>query len=324
MKTKNIQMIILSSMLMGMMLFQSASAQHVLMAGWGDGAPNDNFLLLMENHLKELGCTVTQSDTMPDDISTYDILFLMGGGKCDDIPESEIDQFVGAGGGLILFEGIVKDGCFDVTANSNPVSKTEGWEQRTNITVVDPGHDLCQGLDTTEIYSGYSTEPVMKAGSHVLIRWDDQTVFAAVYEWGSGRVIYLNWLNAWYYNYWGQEVGRIGRLFMTNALEWLFPGTGVNESPEIQAVGDFALKQNFPNPFNSSTTITYSVPNSDFITLKIYDLLGREIYSLVNEFQNTGMHSVNFNASELSSGIYFYKLQLENSFSETKKMLLIR
>ena len=87
---------------------------------------------------------------------------------------------------------------------------------------------------------------------------------------------------------------------------------------------DYRLFQNVPNPFNPSTIILYSISKSGFVTLKIYDILGREIQTLISEFQKTGAYSINFDASKLSSGIYFYTLQVSNDFAETKKMLLIR
>jgi len=83
------------------------------------------------------------------------------------------------------------------------------------------------------------------------------------------------------------------------------------------------ITQNYPNPFNPTTRILYSIPSEKFVTLKVYDILGREIQILVNQFQKAGTYSVIFHAGELSSGIYFYKLQTGN-FVETKKMLLLR
>ncbi len=88
-------------------------------------------------------------------------------------------------------------------------------------------------------------------------------------------------------------------------------------------VNEFELQQNFPNPFNPSTTIKYSIPTSNFVTIKVYDVLGNEVAALVNEEKPAGTYEVNFNASQLSSGIYFYKLQA-GSFVETKKMILLR
>jgi hypothetical protein len=82
--------------------------------------------------------------------------------------------------------------------------------------------------------------------------------------------------------------------------------------------------QNYPNPFNSNTRISYTIQNSDMTCLKIYDLLGREVYTLVNEFKEKGSYSVLLDASNLSSGIYFYTLKGGNNFSKTNKMLIIR
>jgi len=91
----------------------------------------------------------------------------------------------------------------------------------------------------------------------------------------------------------------------------------------------FSLSQNYPNPFNPTTTIRFSIPNSrqggqtQLSTLKVYDILGREIKTLINKSLSPGSYEVNFNASGLSSGVYFYKLSA-GSFVETKKMMLLR
>jgi len=85
----------------------------------------------------------------------------------------------------------------------------------------------------------------------------------------------------------------------------------------------FQLFQNYPNPFNPSTTIRYAVSDRQFVTLKIYDVLGNEIVVLVNEEKPSGNYEVEFNADEITSGIYFYRLQA-GDFIETKKMILIK
>jgi hypothetical protein len=87
---------------------------------------------------------------------------------------------------------------------------------------------------------------------------------------------------------------------------------------------DFCLKQNYPNPFSSSTMISYSLPNSGFVTLKIYDMLGREIQTLVSEFQEANTYSIDFDARQFSNGIYFCRLQVGDESIETKKMTLMR
>ena len=99
--------------------------------------------------------------------------------------------------------------------------------------------------------------------------------------------------------------------------------TGV-ERIDSRLPKQFALNQNYPNPFNPSTKISYSIPKSCFVILKVYDMLGREVQTLENKFQNAGAYSTNFDVSELSSGIYFYKLQVDGYFIETKKMILLR
>ena len=86
---------------------------------------------------------------------------------------------------------------------------------------------------------------------------------------------------------------------------------------------DFRLEQNYPNPFNSSTTINYNLPYSGRISLKIFDMLGKEIQTIYNGFQIYGFHSIDFIADNLSSGIYFYQLICDD-FKSTKKMTLLR
>ncbi|CAN5448177.1 hypothetical protein BH10BAC5_BH10BAC5_15210 [soil metagenome] len=85
----------------------------------------------------------------------------------------------------------------------------------------------------------------------------------------------------------------------------------------------YGLTQNYPNPFNPATKINYSIPQAGLVTLKVYDNLGREVRSLVNEMKSAGEYNVTFDASELPSGIYFYKL-ISGNFVDTKKMLLVK
>ena len=97
--------------------------------------------------------------------------------------------------------------------------------------------------------------------------------------------------------------------------------TGVDDI--MQAPLSYNLSQNYPNPFNPSTTISYSIPAKSQVTLRVYDILGSEIKMLVNEEKTAGTYKINFNASNLSSGIYFYKLQTDN-YVKCKKMILLK
>jgi len=85
----------------------------------------------------------------------------------------------------------------------------------------------------------------------------------------------------------------------------------------------FALSQNYPNPFNPSTVITFSLPHSAFASLKVFDMLGREVATLVNGYTTAGSHDVQFNATNLASGVYFYKLT-SGDLVQTKKMVLVK
>lgn len=85
----------------------------------------------------------------------------------------------------------------------------------------------------------------------------------------------------------------------------------------------FSLKQNFPNPFNPNTIISYSLDNNSVVNLDVYNILGERVKNIVNEYQTSGDYKVNFNAKELPSGIYFYKLESNNRVL-VKKMLLIK
>ncbi len=97
----------------------------------------------------------------------------------------------------------------------------------------------------------------------------------------------------------------------------------INDNPQ-ETTPHISLSQNYPNPFNAFTTICYELSNSDFVTLTVFDILGREVRTLVDKFHDPGTYVIHFDAKDLSSGIYLYKLQIGNNLLQTKKMLLIR
>ncbi len=111
-----------------------------------------------------------------------------------------------------------------------------------------------------------------------------------------------NWVNDWNWTY----------TYIITEIEQITDG-----------IKTYSLSNNYPNPFNPSTTISYSVPEIEFVTLKVYDVLGNEIAILVNEEKSIGSYEVEFSGNELPSGIYFYRLQA-GSFVETKKMVLMK
>lgn len=86
---------------------------------------------------------------------------------------------------------------------------------------------------------------------------------------------------------------------------------------------NFELHQNFPNPFNPETTIKFRIPFDNFVTLKVFDITGKEVMTLANGFKTAGTHSIVFNASEFASGVYFYKLEV-GDYSQVRRMLMIK
>lgn len=95
------------------------------------------------------------------------------------------------------------------------------------------------------------------------------------------------------------------------------------DGTDLELPVKFSLSQNFPNPFNPSTTINYELPQKSNVTFKVFDMLGREVATLVNENKPTGSYSITWNARGMASGVYFYRLKAGN-FVATKKLLLIR
>jgi len=175
--------------------------------------------------------------------------------------------------------------------------------------------------DTTNVDNGYSAELKVKLNSLGFAPTSnkvDLTVSMAVFDpdgfqhpmaaWDSARGSYFK-------SWWGSEWGGV---YKTIA----FPKTtGVGDAGEMPLT--FALNQNYPNPFNPSTTIRYSIPIATPVVLKIYNMIGQEVSTLVNSEHKPGNYDVKFDAGKFASGIYIYRIQA-GSFVETKKMMLIK
>ncbi len=102
-----------------------------------------------------------------------------------------------------------------------------------------------------------------------------------------------------------------------------FPGTVLPVKQQNQIVNSYTLNQNYPNPFNPTTIINYTIPKAGFVTIIVYDIEGREIRTLVNEEEQPGNYHVRFNARDLSSGLYFYRMICGN-YTDTKKMIVLK
>jgi hypothetical protein len=134
----------------------------------------------------------------------------------------------------------------------------------------------------------------------------------------------------------GVAVGADGTVFLANGEEGLFAYTYSGVTTQVtdafsQIPNEFELRQNYPNPFNPSTTIEFSLPQSSFVSLKIYNLLGAEVATLLEARKPAGQHNVSFDASTLASGLYYYTLTAGDpstgsgqAFKQSRKMLLLR
>jgi hypothetical protein len=120
----------------------------------------------------------------------------------------------------------------------------------------------------------------------------------------------------------GNAVNRINGGFLVHALG-RSPATAVGDDGERELPLTYSLSQNYPNPFNPTTMIRFTVPERIHVALQVYDVLGREVASLVNEERLPGAHEVRFDARGLSSGAYFYRLRA-GSYVQLKSLLILK
>ena len=188
----------------------------------------------------------------------------------------------------------------------------------SSISTDSSGHFVITWVDErngdSDIFAQYYSSDGIAVGSNFLITNNSKKK----QTWPDVKL----WNNR-IYNTWNDNHAEgTGYDIWANVLDWENP-VGISDNLS-QVPTAFILSQNYPNPFNSSTKISYSLLKSGFVLLIIYDILGNEIQSIKNEFQDAGTYSVDFEASEISSGIYFYEFQVDRYFIETKKMMHLR
>jgi len=115
----------------------------------------------------------------------------------------------------------------------------------------------------------------------------------------------------------------IADTLVKRSVQWLTEGIVLDNPVEGTIPSAYTLEQNYPNPFNPATTISYSIPKESQVSLKIYDVMGREVVELISGKQSTGSYNVEFDAASLASGTYFYKL-VAGDFISVKKMVLLK
>lgn len=219
------------------------------------------------------------------------------------------------------------------------------------------GQDI---IDAIALRQGGQAYSVLVDGIRLSTQWGDlvPVEFTSFTSTADGSNVILNWSTATELNNFGFEVQRsiAGNEFVTVGFvnghgttteaktyrfvdanlsagnytyrlkQVDFNGTfSYSDEVNVDVTGplQFELAQNYPNPFNPSTTIKFSIPQSSNVTLKLFNTLGQEVKTLLNQNMESGVHTINFDASELNSGIYFYRLDA-GQFSEVRKMTLIK
>lgn len=210
---------------------------------------------------------------------------------------------------------------------SSPNGKLKVWNKSNlnNVTLVttwQPTNITTAIVHNVEIYNNLAVIAHYTAGIRILDISDPQAPQEiAWYD------TYPAHNNAQFAGCWGVFMfPSSGKIIGSNIGEGLFVikiGSAVTGIAGNSSIPEkFSLKQNYPNPFNPSTSIEYNIPKSSYITLKVYDVLGRQVALLADEFKPAGSYKQTFDAGRLSSGIYYYTLSTDNGFSETKKMIL--
>ena len=183
-----------------------------------------------------------------------------------------------------------------------------------------------------EFYAGYSTSWLNAATIKLNISTDGGTNWTKIWEaendgngwqWRKTAIDLSSYSNNSNVVLGWQYIGNDGDLAGIDNIKITYGTVDVKENNLTQIPSDFSLSQNYPNPFNPSTTISYQIPEKCFVNLKVYDILGNEVITLVNGQKQAGSYQINFDASNLSSGVYVYQI-IADKFVKSKKMLLLK
>jgi hypothetical protein len=182
-----------------------------------------------------------------------------------------------------------------------------GQYKDTTVTVINYGNDTLKISSITSSHSAFTVRPTVKniAPGQLLV---DTLRFAPITVGVDSALVVIQ-----------SSAGSSPDTVKVSGVA--IPATSVEELAELPTI--FLLSQNYPNPFNPSTNIAFSLPIKSFVLLKVFDLLGREVATIVNDVKVAGSYNATFNAANMPSGVYFYRLQA-GSFTETKKLVLLR
>jgi len=155
--------------------------------------------------------------------------------------------------------------------------------------------------------------------SNILSFWLKPNDYAGIraYHGVSGKVVFTT------FGFETIALAERRELFAERIMDWLNIPVSVEDNQSDLLPASFELQQNYPNPFNPGTVIEYEISNTTLVSIKVYDVIGREVTVLVNESKQPGIYQVSFDGENLASGVYFYKM-IAGDFSSVKKMNLLK
>jgi hypothetical protein len=224
------------------------------------------------------------------------------------------------------------------------------WEEQTNP-ADQPLREVCFATDQRGLAVGlvgtilYTTDggANWEARPNSGYRWQSVFLTQSGKAWAVGDKGRIAYSTDWGYTWEAQESGvsvELWQVYFINDDEGWIVGGGIGqpgvilhtknggvvsgvEAESIKIPGSYILEQNYPNPFNSITKIKFQTPNSQFVSLKVYDIQGKNISTIVSQYLTAGNHDYSFNAANLASGIFYYEL-ITAQYREVKKMILLR
>lgn len=212
------------------------------------------------------------------------------------------------------------------------LSGVNNFSQYYTVFIADTTHPVTNGLYGKVHDFDYSLDidfaSATNTGELVLGRTSDSDVLLA-FDSSSARTVTQNCLVVQA----GSDSSVAERnILFKNAVAWLLKSpTGVNESKHNQTIDKFSLSQNYPNPFNPTTSISFELPKKSYVSLRIFDIIGREVATIASEEMPAGRYTKQWNAVNMASGIYFYRLVANaipsgqaGPFTETKKLVLLK
>jgi hypothetical protein len=280
----------------------------------------------------------------------YDAVFVLGWGT-SDIPTRDdanaFSAYLDGGGSIMLADmdyfygnGEVAEPTFAAgdfaydyfgiaSALNDPAETDSSYYGEAGNAI--SGDFVDDPLVTYVEHSGHYADPVTGiAGTDVLFTGEDLgSTFGISYDRGTGKSVFLGFdlASACYVAYndeYGDPVLYPTAQFGT-VMDNVFAYFGATSAPEVGETlpSEYSLSQNYPNPFNPSTQITFSVPEAGMVSVKVYNLVGQEVATLFDNNMAAGSKTITFDASSLSSGIYFYKMSA-GTYTATRKMILMK